>query len=118
MIETKHTGSSPVVTTKREALKAATRANPKPVLHTPAKTTTPVVTPAKTTAAKGVKSIVATLTPTELAAEVKALLVDLAKETDGEEKKKIRRKLRIRGHKGGLNEETKAQTVAKTEAKK
>lgn len=47
------------------------------------------------------------LSATALKEQIKELLEDLKASTDGEEKKRIRRKLRLRGHFGGLGEVTK-----------
>ncbi len=43
-------------------------------------------------------------TPAELKEEIKDLLSDLEGSTDPDEKKRIRRALRVRGHRGGLGE--------------
>lgn len=51
---------------------------------------------------RGRQSIKASMTPAEIAAEVKELLTDLRAAKDVDEKKRIRRALRLRGHRGGL----------------
>lgn len=113
------TGTAPVVmpskSDKLNAIRAAKgRLDVKRgtiVAPTPAKAaTTP--SPATAEPKRGAKSIVATKSPTEIKAEVEMLLEDLKTEKDPEEKKKIRRKLRLRGHKGGLGAVKPAPVVA------
>jgi hypothetical protein len=60
-------------------------------------------------------------TKEQLAKEVKGLLNELRATTDGDEKKAIRRKLRARGHFGGLGErsvKTKKKVVKDKRARK
>ena len=52
---------------------------------------------------RGRKSLAEEMTPAELAAQIKGLLADLRDTDDQDEKKRIRRALRRRGHSGGLN---------------
>jgi Ni,Fe-hydrogenase III large subunit len=103
MSDTTSTATAAVVTpNKSMALKTAKRAKAKPDL------TTKGVKAVVTTKARGRVSTRESMTPTELRESIKELLRDLADSTDAEEKKNIRRKLRLRGHVGGLG---------KTEAK-
>lgn len=52
----------------------------------------------------GRKSLAQSLTPAELKTEVKDLIAELRGAKDQEDKKRIRRALRRRGHTGGLGE--------------
>jgi hypothetical protein len=53
---------------------------------------------------RGAGKLTERLSPAELEKEVQGLLKELKASTDGEDKKRIRRLLRARGHKGGLGE--------------
>jgi hypothetical protein len=61
---------------------------------------------------RGRKSLAETLTPAEIKGEIDELLSDLRKSTDTDEKKRLRRALRLRGHLGGLGETTTDSDVA------
>jgi hypothetical protein len=52
-------------------------------------------------------------TKEQIAKEVKSLLIELRATTDGEVKKGVRRKLRARGHFGGLGERATKKTAKK-----
>ncbi len=71
--------------------------------------------PAATTATqpeekkRGRKSLIESMTPSEIAKEIDELLATLAKSKDLDEKKRVRRALRLRGHRGGLNKNKKVE---------
>lgn len=74
-------------------------------------------------AGRGRKKLVDTMTAEEIKQEVKEFLNDLAASSDPEEKKRIRRALRLRGHFGGLGEGNggagvTAKKIVKKDAKK
>lgn len=98
MTETLTTPEPVVTPTKREALKTAKAAKPRPNLH--------VKPNGKRAKAKHLPpkrgKLIETLSPSELKAEIIQLLDDLEASNDPEEKKRIRRSLRVRGHVGGL----------------
>ena len=73
---------------------------------------------AVTTKPGGREKIVAQLSPEELKKEIDALIAELRSATDMEEKKKIRRKLRLRGHRGGLGQPRSALTPSSSTGKK
>lgn len=58
--------------------------------------------PATKKSGRGRKSLRESMTAEEIAAEIKELLNDLAAASSVDEKKRIRRALRLRGHAGGL----------------
>lgn len=89
--------TAPVVTpTKQQALKTAKANKPRPNLHVKTKGKRATPTPPK----RG--KLIVTLSPSELKAEIRELLDDLKSSKDPDEKKRIRRSLRVRGHRGGL----------------
>jgi hypothetical protein len=68
----------------------------------------PIVPPKPT---RGRKKLSESLSPKEIKQEIKDLLRDLEVSTDPDEKKRIRRALRLRGHWGGLGKVTRKKTV-------
>lgn len=56
---------------------------------------------------------VASMSPSEVKTEVSDLLKQLADATDVQDKKRIRRALRLRGHRGGLGKRSNVATPAK-----
>ncbi len=96
------TGTGPVVTQSKQL---ATKEIAKQAAPTPVATVAPAAPQIKVTSVK-------VMTPEEIKAEVAKLLEQLAAETDGDAKKKIRRKLRLRGHYGGLGQRVSRKAVA------
>ena len=94
--------TAPVVTpTKSQALKSAKASKAKPNLQVKGKR---AVKSAPTVRKFGRGKLIDTLKPDELKAEIREFLDDLKASSDPEEKKRIRRALRLRGHHGGLNQ--------------
>jgi hypothetical protein len=62
------------------------------------------------------RTTLANMSETQKKEEIEELLADLAKSTDVEEKKRIRRNLRARGHYGGLSSNGKRTGKAEKEA--
>jgi len=108
-----------VIPTSREKAKAVVKVKQKPDLRVSprlAEATQPkggkrakkLITPPEDK--RGRMSLISSLPEKELKAQVADLLGQLKKTIDGDEKKKIRRALRVRGHVGGLNTPKKAST--------
>lgn len=69
----------------------------------PAETLADVIAAEPAIGGPGRGKIVDRLTTEQLAAEIASLISELKATADGNDKKRIRRALRLRGHKGGLN---------------
>jgi hypothetical protein len=96
--------TAPVVEpTKQQRLVTAKASKAKPNLHVNGKRAKGKA-PAKPAPKPKRGKLIDTLSPSELKHEISVLLNDLKASKDGEEKKRIRRALRIRGHMGGLGD--------------